>query len=192
MALVPRIKIREESNSIIVENVTGNYSSSNPGGYGVQNIMPQWITETTLTFEWTDLLNPTPKAGTMDTTGVLINTGDVQQVMPYDMGISQNSFYSLKYKITYTVKGTKPNGDNFSYSTYEYFVSIAYVDCCLDTKLPKVHNVKLDNLFRDEASIEMAKLNVLRSRAKGAIRCGDLDVADRLVRHISLHCNCDC
>jgi hypothetical protein len=194
MSFVPQIAPYELPGSIVVPDVSGAYApNDNPTGYGVQNIIPQWITAAALVVVATRsgrTSNPIDVTGVMGIPQVDGNYG-TYQVLPWDLGMEK--IESEKYTITYTVSGTYPSGSNFSFTTTASIVTTKEVECCVDKTSAKTLNTPFDSLFRDEPSRTLAQMSVLLRRAKDEInKCGDLDAADRIVFFIRRNCNCNC
>jgi hypothetical protein len=110
--------------------------------------------------------------------------------MAYDFGSKMiaSGLWSVKFVIT----GTNGSGSNFSYEATAEAVFTKEVECCLDKMSAKTNNVKLDDVFRDETSRQLAEMQVLLTRAKKAIDCCNLVGANELITQISLNCRCGC
>lgn len=191
MSYVPQIKVSEVGNSLVVENVSGLYSpNDNPTGFGVQNIIPQWITTATLSVE--ALTSGKKTNPPIVVTGVMDMNEGRYQVLPWDIG-GMKKIESEKYKVTYEVFGSYPDGSKFHFSTYRYFVTTHQVTCCVEKESAKTLNVPFDSVFRDDRSRSLAEWSILLKRAEDAIECGDLDSAERIVLYIRYKCQCnDC
>lgn len=188
MSLVPKITVREEGKAIVVKNTTGLYSpNDNPTGYGVQNVIPQWIEEASL--EVTALTSN--KRALIDVSGVLVSDDDQYQVLPWDLGMKK--FTSERYRVKFMVSGTKPDGTKFSYYTIRDVVCMHDVTCCVDKEKAKVFNAPLDNVFRSDKVKTLVEWSVILEMAHWAIRCGDLDSAEKSVLFVAAQCTCnDC
>jgi hypothetical protein len=192
MSLVPRIKAKEESNSWDVTDITGLYSYENLGGYGVQNLRPQWLDTVTLVVEH---IRTGKKSLPLDVSGNMGKDGGKFQVMPWDIDSSWKVLPVGKYKFTYSITGTVPgSGNKKSAETSVVSVAIKQAECCLDKLVGKTLNIDFSSLFKDELSRKVALLSTLMRRTKDALKpeCSNLDAADRMVYYIDINCDCNC
>lgn len=186
---LPQITMDEVGDSIVVKDTSGNFDpQNNPGGYGVQNIIPQWVT-----YAWlyvTPSRTNVPNTYQINVFGVMGAPNTAYQVLPHDLNMEH--IESELYTIRYVVGGTKPDGTTFEYETTCDYVTLHLAQCCVDKMSGTTYNTKFDSVFRDEQSRKEALLSVLMRRATEARACGNYEAADRQVYYVRMNCNCNC
>lgn len=185
---VPRIKASEISPGLEVENISGMYSSDNPGGYGGPNITASQVTAAKLYV--TPVTDSLPESAPIDVFSTMSENEGVAQILPWDIVSSWKVIESQKYKIRFVITATDDDGISRDYETYVYFVATSAAKCCIDKLTGKTSNVPFSSLFKDERSRKLARLSILMRRVKDAIDCGNLDSAEEMVSQIRENCNC--
>ena len=183
---VPKICTSENPTSLIVADTSGTRSGDNPTGYGTLTVRPEWVTLVQIFI--TPVHDGNKELAPIDVTSQF-RAGDREfQIMPWDIGLKK--IESGKYKIRYEVSVTFPDGTKQTFETYEWFVAILQVECCVDQMTGNTYNIKLNDLFKHDPSRSLSAMSVLLRRAKKAIDCADIDSADAMVYQIRLNCTC--
>jgi len=187
MGLILKISTSEQKNSFAVYECTGNYSSSNTGGYGAYNPKIKDVEDAFLEIY-------TPKNPfTPDATPYKIK---VYPDMPNDKGFGyeitpsminqQNEIESGKYTIRYTVVGKDKDGVSYTRTTMHTAVFINSISCCVDKKMKNVDK----NAFKDEKQKKILELNNLLQSVQYQIDCELFDSAAEVIEYLKGQCKC--
>jgi hypothetical protein len=186
MSLSLKISTSEHKNSFVVFDCTGNFSSSNTGGYGVKNPKITNVEEAFL-----DIY--TPKQPFPSGIPFRINVfpdmpNDTEfgyEINPSDIG-QENEIESGKYTIVFTVKGVYKNGVSFSRSTTYTTVFVNSITCCVDKEMKHVNK----DAHKDEKQKKIIELNNLLQSVQNQIDCELFDTAAETIEYLKEQCKC--
>lgn len=203
MSLQLSISAVEETESFIVNDCTGLFSSDNKTGFGGPNPRYEDITaavlEITPPFDATPFLDisdanpPAPDAGTFTAPTFTINVfpdfpneeQNGYEVLPYMVG--QSDFIeSGKWKIKLIVEGVDKNKKSFKKSAITEVVFTKAVTCCIDKLTPNVNK----NALKDKKQQVIIELNNLLESTGYAVEKELLDQADGIIKLLKAQCKC--
>lgn len=180
MSLRLSISATEQKTSLIINDCTGKYSSSNQGGFGVPNPKVSDIE--------TSKLEITIPSGDVKT--ITINVGDFPnekgigyEILPYMVGMQE--LESGEYKIKLEIAGTEKSGRPFIKSALTRVILTNSVSCCVDKLISK--NIGTENA---EKKKEMIELNNLINSMNESIRCGRYSTSKKIIDYLKEKCEC--
>lgn len=183
MGLNVKISAQEQENSFYVYDCTGNYSSENKGGYGVQNPKMQDVIESFLYIQGPSDKEEYPWK--IDVTGSLPNDdGIAYEVVPVEIGQTELESGKYKMKLVHFIK------DRFGVikdrTGYGVEVFINNIACCVDSKMPGVDQ----NAATDPNQKLVIELNAMLVGVKAQISEGLYDKANQTIDYMKQQCKC--
>lgn len=204
MGLQLSISVVEETDSFIVNDCTGVFSSENKGGWGSLN--PQIKDIETAVLEITppydanpflDISSPNPPAPNADTFQPPAYTIDVFpdfpneegngfEVLPYMVGQSDNFLESGKWKIKLIITGKDKQGRPYTKSAIFEIVFVNSVTCCID----KLGSLVNKDALKDKKQQVIIELENMLESVCYAVEKELLDQADGIIRFLKEQCRC--
>lgn len=185
MGLQVNISAEEGENSLIVYECTGNYSASNPGGFGPLTYRKNQISESFIEIQGPSDTESYPHK--IDVTGDLPNNDNTGfEIMPSQVG-QGNEMESGLYKVKLTHILNKTTGGTESKTAYLSIVLIDNVACCIDKQSPKLKG----DILTDPVSKKVAELQVLLSAAKMSIKNELYEDANKTIEYLKSQCKCN-
>jgi len=186
MSLQVKIKTEEQENSFLVFECTGNYSGSNPGGFGPPNYRKEKITKSVLLIQ-----GPSDKESypwSIDVTGDLPNSENIgYEVLPSQIGQTNSELESGLYKIKLTHTIEKTTGGTTDKTGYTSEVFVNNISCCIDEKSTRLNG----QAFNDEQQTKIIELSNLLESAKLAACNGLFEYANTTIDYLKSQCKCN-
>jgi len=187
MATKTKIAIKEEENSLIIQECTGKTTSDNPYGWGHPNAKLSNVTSCVFEIYKPNATTPViynafPDYPTDDTTLQY-------EVLTSAMGL--NYMESGVWRVGMRTAGTLDNGMPFEYYCETKEVFIKHAECCVDKLRARTANIPPNALTKDLRMKSAAELSALITTVKWAKKKGDFNVAQTKLSFINLQCqNC--
>lgn len=173
--------------------LTGAFSTSNPGGWGSPNYDTTDAEDATL-----EITDPDGNTTTLDLTLVTptfptTNLSQGYEFTPSDIGSTEEKFTDGKYTFTYTVSRTSAT----AFSDYEVVQQLIYCQakCCVRSLFAQITDFKCDC---KNTKLELAlRASALLEGLKYAADCGQEDTFNTILETINSlcdteDCNCGC
>lgn len=130
MALVYKVSVKKngtDCKQLLFVDETGNYSTTNPGGWGLANITQSSITQSEVVITMTD--------NTTTTIDLLPSPYQFPVINSTAYYISPTAFEDGVYKFEFSIIGGE--ADKYAYTTY--YLSTCNIDCCMTKFAGKIN-----------------------------------------------------
>lgn len=186
MSLKLKIKIKEEKNSIVINELTGKHRGDNKGGWGVPNYALGMVAKAQFEIYPPESTNPTIIPCFPDFPSDDDDLG--YEVSKTQLGI--NEITSGVWKVGYRVSGIDHNNVGFEKYTETKAIFIKDAECCVDKLVASTANTPLKVFMKDEKKKIAVELSALLKDAAFAKKCSDFETAQTILKYINLQCRC--
>jgi hypothetical protein len=180
------ISAKEDKDKIVVYECTGKYSGSNSGGWGKPNYELSMVTKAQFEVYPPQVTTPIiiqifPEFPTDDK--------DIGYELPVSF-FSMTKVESGTWKIGMRVFGTDSKAVAFERYTEMRFIFTKTAECCVDKLLSSTANVPVTVFTKDDKKKVASELHTILEKALWAKECNKYDVAQNLLKYITLQCEC--
>lgn len=175
----PNIRVDEDSEGVILYDVTGKYSSSNIYGHGVKNPdVTDYVKATMKAF------SPAGAQYSVNMTGDMPRIDDIGYlVRPQQLGGKLNAGVW-----TFQLILELEDGTTYKSGTYKKLLT-READCCVDALKSKIDYRNL--MAGSEREKKIVLLSIALKGAKEAAKCQRFEEAQKIIDIVIQNCKCD-